>query len=88
MLERKWHIFHERELTDDEKRQYPDLSFIMDVDSTPGNGDDFLWYRKYNRSIEIASWDDDRWTEYCDTGDGERIEDGDAWMELPELPEE
>ena len=37
-------------------------------------------------SIGIDTWDDDMWAEYACTGDGENIEDGDAWMELPEKP--
>ena len=86
LKEQRWHVFYMRETDEDEKKEYPNLKYITDVDCVPGNGEEFLWYRKYSGDISIATWDDDMWAEYCDTGDGDHIEEGDAWMELPKPP--
>ena len=83
----KWHFFHVRELTDEEKVEHPDWVSITECDDyEPNNGEEFLYYRKCFNSIGIDTWDDDMWADYACTGDGENIEDGDAWMELPEKP--
>ena len=88
LKERRWHQFRERALDEEEKKEHPEWAYIMDVECVPGNGEEFLWYRKRHGCIGIASWDDDLWAEYCDTADGDTIEDGDAWMELPKPPNE
>lgn len=82
----EWHVFRFREADQEEKIEHPDWDWVCDVDTTPNNGEEFLFYRKCFHSISIDTWDDDMWTEYACTGDGEVIEEGDAWMEMPEKP--
>ena len=87
LKKQKWHFFHVRELTEEEKIEHPDWVSIAECDDyKPNNGEEFLFYRKCFNSIGIDTWDDDMWADYACTGDGENIEDGDAWMELPEKP--
>ena len=88
LKKQKWHFFHVRELTEEEKIEHPDWVSIVECDDyEPNNGEEFLYYRKCFNSIGIDTWDDDMWADYACTGDGENIEDGDAWMELPEKPD-
>lgn len=82
----RWHFFRARELDEEEKQEHPNWNFIMETDCHPGNGEEILWYRKCFKTISLTSWDDDMWAEYGCTADGDDIEDGDAWMELPEPP--
>jgi len=70
----KWHVF------------YRDEDGMMMVDCTPNNGERILVYLKCFDEIGIDEWDDDMYYEHCSTGDGYDIEEGCAWMELPEPP--
>ena len=88
LKKQEWHVFHKRALTEDEQKKHPDWCFIMEVDTTPNHGEVFLWYRKCSGDLSFSTWNDDLFAEYCDTGELETIEDGDAWLKVPEPPKE
>lgn len=82
-----WHVFHTRDATDEEKETYG-VDIVCECDQYPENGERFLLYEFGYRGLEIQTWDDDQWAEFCSTEDGFQISDGDAWMELPHPPME
>ncbi len=84
----RWHTFRVRFTTDEEKQVHPNWKYVIDVDTTPNDDQEFLIYRRDMEVIGIDYWDDDKWSEYGTTGDGHKLESGDAWMELPKPPEE
>lgn len=71
----KWHVF------------YVDEDGIIGVDMTPCDGESILVYWSNLNLMRVEEWDDDEWSEYGSI-DGDPMEPGDAWMELPNPPGE
>ena len=75
LKEQRWHVF------------YRDEDGRINVDCSPINQSAFLLFRKTVNDMRVEEWDDD---EYYEFGciDGVEVEEGDAWMELPDPPED
>ena len=71
--EQRWHVFYRND------------DWELEVDCSPINQSAFLLFRKAANDMRVEVWDDD---EYYEFGciDGVEVEEGDAWMELPEPP--
>lgn len=77
----KWVPFHKRELTEEEKEMYPEWSYYLDCE-LPEDGDEIL--------ISSPTWGvyqdtfNNEGSDGCYLEGDEEIDDGMAWMPLPE----
>ena len=74
----KWIKFEMRELDPDEKKEHPDWCYVMDC-QLPDDGQEILVSKRGYVFVDTFCYDDGC---YLDSGD--EIEDGMAWMPLPE----
>lgn len=78
---RKWIPFHKRELTEEEQEMYPEWSYYLDCE-LPEDGDEIL--------ISSPTWGvyqdtfNNEGSDGCYLEGDEEIDDGMAWMPLPE----
>lgn len=82
-----WIHIKTRPLTEEEKKEYPDWSYILDCE-LPDDGQRILIHCVYNdhESVQLDEYYDDCGMSYLDSG-YELGEEVDAWMPLPEPPE-
>jgi len=82
-----WIHIKTRPLTEEEKEERPDLSYIFDCE-LPDDGQRILIHCVHNKheSVQLDEYYDDCGMGYLDSG-YEIGEEVDAWMPLPEPPE-